>query len=108
MKSNRTEIEEDILEKCKQLVLELRGNKAGSGNALLNFELINQLYDRLIQYKKQINDKEIVNKEVVGVLFYTCSRFYVQSNYANNREELLNQFSKLNLVLLKLYMTLDE
>ena len=108
MKSSKTEIEEDILKKCKQLVLELRGNQAGDGNAIINLEVINQLHDELNQYKVQIKDKENVNKEMVGLLIYTCSRFYVQSKYSNNREELLKQFEKLNFALLELYMSLDK
>ncbi|MCL6604431.1 MAG: hypothetical protein K6T94_16325 [Paenibacillus sp.] len=107
MKSNKSEIEEEILENCNQLVLELRGNQAENGNALINLERINQLHNQLKLYQMQIRNLDTVNKEIVGLLLYTCSRFYVQSHYSNNREELLKHFNHLNFALLNLYMSLE-
>jgi hypothetical protein len=100
---NYTELESEIIEVCKKLVVQLRGNQAGNGKALINLELISVLHKKLESYETILENQELVNKDVVGLLLYTCTRFYLQSKYSNNSPELLKQFDKLSTKLLDLY-----
>lgn len=97
-----TELESEIMEVCKQLVIQLKGNQA-DGNALINLELINLLGEKLDSYQRILENQELVNKNVVGLLLYTCTRFYLQSKYSNNSTELLIHFEKLYTKLFDIY-----
>jgi hypothetical protein len=105
MAAHFSDIEKEIDDLCMKLILELRGNQAGNGNALINLELINQLQDKLELYHSQIVNQDFVNKHIVGLLLYTCSSFYVQSKYSNNSADLLMQFEKFYFKLLNIYDT---
>lgn len=101
-KGTYTELESEIMEVCKQLVIQLKGNQA-DGNALINLELINLLGEKLDSYQRILENQELVNKNVVGLLLYTCTRFYQQSKYSNNSTELLMHFEKLYTKLFDIY-----
>lgn len=85
--------------------MQLRGNQAGNGNAIIDLELIKGLHEQLDIYKVYIENSQFVNKDIVGLLFYTCTRFYLQSKYSKNSEELMVQFEKLYTKILELYVT---
>ncbi|AJY76183.1 hypothetical protein [Paenibacillus beijingensis] len=105
MTIQNSDLEKQIIEVCKTIVVQLRGNQAGEGNTIINLELIKTLHEILESYKVHIDNEEFVNKNIVGLLFYTCSRFYIQSKYSKNSAELLTNFDKLNFKLIKLYTT---
>jgi len=105
MANHFSEIEKNIIETSKSLVVQLRGNQAGNGNAIIDLELIKGLHEQLDIYKINIENSHFVNKDVVGLLFYTCTRFYLQSKYSKNSDELITQFEKLYTKILKLYVT---
>lgn len=108
MAAHFSDIEKEIDDLCMKLILELRGNQAGNGNALINLELINQLQDKLELYQSQLINQEFVNKNIVWKLLYTCARFYVQSRYSNNSADLLMQFDKFYFKLLNIYDTKEN
>ncbi|WP_201004833.1 hypothetical protein [Paenibacillus glycanilyticus] len=93
-------LDRKIKDICMELSVKLRGNKAGDGNALIDYELIENLHSILDVYKESIRDEKLVSRELVFVLFYTCSRFFIQSTYSNNAQELINEFNKLQFKLL--------
>ncbi|NOV01177.1 hypothetical protein [Paenibacillus planticolens] len=95
-----TNLEKKIKKICIDLSVKLRGNQAGNGNALIDYSLIEELHSTLDVYKESIHDEKMVSKEMVFALFYTCSRFYIQSTYSNNAEELIKEFNKLQYKLL--------
>ncbi|PZD97227.1 hypothetical protein DNH61_03570 [Paenibacillus sambharensis] len=98
------EIEKEIIDICKPILIQLKGNQAGDGYALIDVERIKTLNNQLEKYQAVIQDEEQVNKNVVGVLFYTCSRFYIQSKYSKNSKELIEQFEQLNTRLIEMYL----
>lgn len=108
MAAHFSDIEKEIDDLCMKLILELRGNQAGNGNALINLELINQLQDKLELYQSQLINQEFVNKHIVWKLLYTCTRFYVQSRYSNNSADLLKQFDKFYFKLSNIYGTKEN
>ncbi|HZG87882.1 hypothetical protein [Paenibacillus sp.] len=89
------DIELKIKTVCKELVLQLRGNNGGDGNALVDRDLIEALHECLNIYEVTVCDDKMVSKEIVAILIYTCSRFYHQSKYSKNSDELLKEFDKL-------------
>jgi hypothetical protein len=97
------DVEKKLMELCKDLILKLRGSQGGNGTAIINRDLIQLLHITLDEYKDSIHNEELVSKELVSTLFYTCSRFYVQSKYSRNAEDLLKEFNKLNTKLLMVY-----
>ncbi|NOU98359.1 hypothetical protein GC093_34835 [Paenibacillus sp. LMG 31456] len=100
-------IEEILKNICRELILQLRGNNAGNGNALIDSNLISTLHTNLDYYKKSISNDDMVSKEIVSILIYTCSRFYVQSKHSKNSDEMLKEFDSLNGKLLRIFMTED-
>ncbi|MDQ8738053.1 hypothetical protein [Paenibacillus sp. LHD-38] len=84
------ELEMRLKDVCKDLVLQLRGNQGEYSNAI---ELLHSYLD---SYKSSIRNDDMVSKELVGILLYTCNRFYVQSKYSKNHKELLKEFDKFN------------
>ncbi|MCR8843331.1 hypothetical protein NQ117_06515 [Paenibacillus sp. SC116] len=104
MKNQFTDIEQQIAATLKIIVINIRGNQAGDGKAIVDLDSIGKLHKQLDIYKKQIEKEQVVNKDIVGMLLYTCSRFHLQSKYSRNKEELLDQFEKLNIKLLELYI----
>ncbi len=105
MTNQFSEIEKQIIESSKALVFQLRGNQAVNGNAIIDIKLINVLHEQLDIYKVHIENSQFVNKDIVGLLFYTCTRFYLQSKYSKNSSELIIQFEKLYTKVLTLYTT---
>ncbi|WP_054024941.1 hypothetical protein [Bacillus sp. FJAT-28004] len=97
------DLEKRLKEICKYLVVKLKGNQGENGNAIIDRDLIKLLHISLDDYKDSIVNEGLVSKELVGALFYTCSRFYIQSKYSNNSEDLLKEFDKLNTKLLKVF-----
>jgi hypothetical protein len=92
-----------LKELCKELILKLRGNQGDNGNAIIDGDLIQLLHTTLDDYKDSIHNEGLVSKELVGALFYTCSRFYIQSKYSSNAEDLLKEFDKFSSKLLMVY-----
>ena len=104
MKKQLTELERQILDVCKPIAVQLKGNQADDMNAKIDLERIETLITLLEVYKEQISNESMVSKVVVGSLFYTCSRFYIQSKYSKNPKELLKVFDKLNSRLIDVYL----
>ncbi|KRF13683.1 hypothetical protein [Paenibacillus sp. Soil787] len=92
---------------CKELILQLRGNKGENRNALIDRKLISDLHLYIDLYKHSIRDDNMVSKEIVGILLYTCSRFYIQSKYSKNSDDLLKEFDRLNGKLLGIFVLKD-
>jgi hypothetical protein len=99
------ELEVKLQNVCRELILQLRGNNGGKGNALIDTELISTLHSCLDSYKQLIINDNMVSKEIVGIILYTCSRFYVQSKFSKNSDDLLNEFDRLNGKLFGIYVT---
>gem|GEM_PF-7082425 len=93
-------LDRKIKDICIDLSVKLRGNKAGNENTLIDHQLIANLHATLDVYKEAIRDEKMVSRELVFALFYTCGRFYIQSTYSNNAEDLINEFNKLQFKLL--------
>ncbi|WP_339249164.1 hypothetical protein [Paenibacillus sp. FSL P2-0136] len=104
MKSN---LEKELKKICIDLSVKLRGNGGGDGNALIDYDLILHLHTTLDAYKESIHKEEMVSKEIVWSLFYTCSRFYIQSQYSKNTSDLMAEFGKLNHKLLRVFDNYD-
>ncbi|MFD2615686.1 hypothetical protein [Paenibacillus gansuensis] len=100
-------LEKKLKEICIDLSVKLRGNAGENGNALIDHDLIKLLHSTLDTYKESIQNEGMVSKELVSALLYTCSRFYIQSNYSNNAAELLEEFDKLNSKLLHVFWKSD-
>ena len=96
-------LETEIKEICINLYVKLRGNRGGDGNALIDHDLIQHLHTTLDAYKESNHKEEMVSKELVWYLFYTCSRFYIQSKYSRNTVDLMKEFDKLNYKLLRIF-----
>ncbi|MHA6529103.1 hypothetical protein [Paenibacillus sp. BAC0078] len=96
-------LEKELKEICIDLSVKLRGNGGGNGYALIDHDLIQHLHTTLDAYKETIHTEEMVSKELVWSLFYTCSRFYVQSKYSRNDVDLMKEFDKLNYKLLRVF-----
>lgn len=97
-----SQIEEKIIRICDKIILSLRGTTGVDGNTLIERPLIDDLYNFLELYKNEIKNKSEVSKEVVSVLWYTCTRFFNQSKYSKNSAELLHEFERMHV---KLIMT---
>ncbi|OKP86943.1 hypothetical protein A3842_06470 [Paenibacillus sp. P3E] len=102
------DLEKDLKEICTDLYVKLRGNGGGNGNALIDHGLIQHLHTTLDAYKESIHKEEMVSKELVWSLFYTCSRFYIQSKYSRNAVDLMREFDKLNYKLLRTFDNYDN
>jgi hypothetical protein len=89
-------LEKKLQEICTDIVVSLRGNQAGNGNAVIDRNLIELLYSTLDAYKECIQQETVVSRELIFSLFYTSSRFYIQSKYSNNAADLLKEFERLN------------
>jgi hypothetical protein len=92
---------------CMELILQLRGNNGENGNALFDSKLISALHSYIDLYKQSISNDSMVSKEIVGILLYTCSRFYIQSKYSKNSDDLLKEFDRLNGKLLGIFVPKD-
>ncbi|AIQ58702.1 hypothetical protein [Paenibacillus borealis] len=96
-------LEKELKKICIELSVKLRGNGGGNGNALIDHDLIQQLHTTLDAYKETIHKEEMVSKELVWSLLYTCSRFYIQSNYSRNAVDLMKEYDELNNKLLYVF-----
>ncbi|MGO4543135.1 hypothetical protein [Paenibacillus sp. 2TAB19] len=101
-------LEKKLQDICTDLILSLRGNQAENGNAVIDRNLIELLYSTLDVYKESIQQETSVSREVIFSLFYTSSRFYIQSKYSNNAADLLKEFERLNGRLLRIFFTIGD
>lgn len=101
------ELEKELKEICKALIVKLRGNGGGNGNALIDHDLIQRLHTTLDAYKESIRTEGRVSKELVWSLLYTCNRFYVQSNYSKNETDLMKEYYDLNQKLVRVFSNYD-
>lgn len=88
-------LEKELKKICIELSVKLRGNGGGNGNALIDHDLIQHLHTTLDAYKEKISNEGMVSKELVWSLLYTCSRFYIQSNYSRNAVDLMKEYDEL-------------
>ena len=67
---------------------------------MIDHGLIQDIHTTLDAYKEFIHKEEMVSKELVWSLFYTCRRFNTQSKYSRNAVDQMGEFDKLNYKLL--------
>ncbi len=105
---NAADIENEIREACSTLLLQIRGNITADGDCLIDKQLIDLLHSHLDSYAEFIAYQEDVNKEMVKVLFHTCSWFYTQSKFAKNSQEWIDEFEKLQDKLKSIFNTWEN
>jgi hypothetical protein len=91
------EIEVKIKNVCKELVLQLRPS------GVIDTNLIQTLHSCLDSYIQSVRTESMVSKEIVGILIYTFTRFYHQSKFSKNSQELLDEFERLYGKLLRIF-----